>query len=173
MPGIEPGPPGWKPGILATRPHGSSFMCLHMMSIMLILYKFEVDIMWVLKIWKYIQLHDMDCTDDLLNYVKIWLIFHSKRLMIMPIFSFFPLKIQWKHCCCFLFCFCCFHLIFFKIIIFFSICKKKVFWNCDGYLFFLLFRKKENPIYMSEKWPCDLGLDLCFSECYSNFDCKL
>ena len=22
MPGIEPGPPGWKPGILATRPHG-------------------------------------------------------------------------------------------------------------------------------------------------------
>ena len=22
MPGIEPGPPGWKPGILAIRPHG-------------------------------------------------------------------------------------------------------------------------------------------------------
>ena len=22
MPGIEPGPPGWKPEILATRPHG-------------------------------------------------------------------------------------------------------------------------------------------------------
>ena len=25
MPGIEPGPPGWKPGILTTRPHRNLF----------------------------------------------------------------------------------------------------------------------------------------------------